>query len=102
MNNVATNANFIPTALLSGNSDQCSYWALSFFDSVASARSKFQTFISRGIDAKAVYGDHIGEIELKLNDGVTSSPGGSGHFELHEDSSFNHMGRIVNYYPLSQ
>jgi hypothetical protein len=99
VNNVATEVNFLPIALTGGPNDQCSHWALSFFNSEPAARAKFRILNSR-VDAKSRYGDHIGEIDLNANDGFSSQPSSTGHLDLYDNENISFLGRVVTYYPL--
>ena len=62
----------------------CSEWALSFFDSEASAQERFDGMRRKFPQIATTLGTHLAAGSVSAGDGVVSSPGKGGHFELHE------------------
>jgi hypothetical protein len=100
MHKVATEADFVPPAIVVGvkPKEKCGGFALSFFDTLANARSKFRSLAKR-IDAASRYGDHVGEIDLVAADGLMCVPNAkTGHFDLHQDDAASFAHRVTTYH----
>lgn len=77
---------------------KCGRFALSFFDSVESARRTYKVLAERE-DAESRYGSHIGEIDLAKTDGLMSLPSAkSGHVNLHQEAGALFAHRVIRYY----
>lgn len=102
VNNQATENDFLPVAELGQyDGSKCEHWALSFFDSAASAKAKFATLLERLNDeAFIIFGTHIGEINILPADGISSTPSSYGHIRLHEEAGVTFVNRVVNYHQL--
>jgi hypothetical protein len=77
----------------------CEHHSLSFFDTLANAKKKWELLNERQ-DAASRYGTHVGEVALTKNDGLSCSPGKSGHFDLHEFVGVSFVGRVAGHSPL--
>lgn len=98
----ATAEDFIPPALLPsgdrGERARCGRFALSFFTSLSAARAQYRRLAER-VDAAARYGDHIGELEIRPDDGLLQvEPSRSGHLDLHPDENCDFSSRILRYH----
>ena len=77
---------------------KCGRFALSFFDSIKSARRTYSILAERE-DAESRYGSHIGEIDLIRADGLMSLPNEkSGHVNLYQEAGALFADRVTRYY----
>ena len=101
MHSPAVDDDFHPPALAGGRTpndkDKCGRFALSFFDSVDSARAKYRSLAQR-VDAPNRYGDHIGQMSIGEADGLMSEPSVYGHMDLHPEDAASFIGRVAMYY----
>lgn len=100
MHSPAMAGDFDPPALLGGrtpnDNDKCENFALSFFDSVDSARTKYRSLAQR-VDAESRYGGHIGKISISESDGLMSEPSRRGHMDLHPEDVASFLARVDAY-----
>lgn len=101
MHNPATEGgDFEPPAIVDGGvkkRDRCGRLALSFFDSLRSARERWKSLEERE-DAADRYGGHVGEIDLVRSDGLMSNPSPTGHINLHQDRDARFAHRVIRYF----
>jgi hypothetical protein len=102
MHNPAIERDFKPPAIKRLNGphpgDRCEMFALSFFATAAAAQRQFASLVGRMKEnAKARYGDAIGELALEKEDGLLSEPNGNGHIDLHEDDPTPFVNRVLSY-----
>lgn len=84
--------NFLPVSIIDPtrldindpDEKQCDMYGLSFFDSVASARRRFEGLLIDRPKLRDKLGTHIAEGTIEPPDGVVTRPDGKGHFTLHE------------------
>ncbi len=106
MHRPATEADFVPTVKMPdappARTVQCSNLALSFFNTLHKARSRYSDFIDRGGDALARFGDRIGEIGLLPSDGMLSlKPASSGHLNLYQSVEAIFTNRPIQYHSIN-
>ncbi|TGN11615.1 hypothetical protein [Leptospira bandrabouensis] len=97
----ADQSDFVPNGIKkSQNSkeNRCTHLALSFFNSLASARKKFEELALK-YDINSRYSS-IGELQLNQSDGIMNNPNVSGHFELHEYQNTNLLSRKIEIHSL--
>ncbi len=92
---------FVPPPMMPGGNlaprDPCDRLALSFFDTPDAAQRLFNVMHKR-LNENTVkrYGDHIGEIDLVVTDGIMSEPDQKGHINLHQETNAEFAHRVKN------
>jgi hypothetical protein len=99
MNQNATALDFVPPAIKTGikESDRCKNFALSFFSTLESARSRYID-LNKKFDAASRYGSSIGKINLLSTDGLCSHFEKQ-HMDFHPNTGVVFHNRIIEYYP---
>lgn len=68
---------------------KCSCWALSMFESQASAVKRMQELACTIPNFKATKGDHVSTVTISKADGVVTPPDSRGHFDFHPCKDFD-------------
>lgn len=99
----ATDADFEVNPDVATPTAKCSAYALSMFASIEQAQAKYASLASAhdddGETAIKRYGDHVGELQIAVTDGVSDSPARSGHFGLHPAAGVSLSTRVTAYTP---
>lgn len=75
--------------------EECSALALSFFATAEQARAEFNELKKGNKHIGKRIGDHLATVTIGDNDGMATSPGADGHFDLFESSECNFVGRLA-------
>ena len=84
--------NFLPVSIIDPtrvkindpDEKKCTMYGLSFFDSEASARRRFERLLRSNPNLRDALGTHIAEGMIEPSDGVVTRTDHKGHFTLHE------------------
>lgn len=90
--------NFIPRAITIGR-DECTSWALSFFETKNQAKNRMKTLLRKNSNLHKKLGTHIANGQLQKGDGISENCDPSGHFNHFEYSSvdFREKFTIIDY-----
>lgn len=90
---VPDDADFLPVFIESGVAEDCTDLALSHYTTLGKARRRAR----RLLDAvnQSMRFPYIGTVGIKATDGECTTPGNSGHFDLHEYATANMIFRVT-------
>lgn len=75
--------------------EKCSGYALSFFDTLEHARSRYRALVRNFRKIEQKLGTHVAKVQIDETDGVCSETGRDGHFAVHEYPTTNFMRKIL-------
>lgn len=78
----------------------CSGWALSFFISAETAKTKYQSLKLQGVQVERMIGDGLAVVDIQENDGIQTEPAEDGHFDFHEYDGNSLADRLTLVEPL--